>query len=69
MTNKPNSSTYIPDPACCPDLSVSQVIFSELYRVRSLPFDDYVTSVFEKYIHSLIEIEPLVRFPPTPLPQ
>ena len=39
-----------------------QVIFSDLYHVPKLPFDDYVTTVFEKYIHSLIEIEPLVRF-------
>eukprot|EP01036_Dinobryon_divergens_P032304 gene32304-41865_t len=41
------------------EFRIFKVIFSDLYHVPKLPFDDYVTTVFEKYIHSLIEIEPL----------
>eukprot|EP01036_Dinobryon_divergens_P035945 gene35945-46677_t len=45
------------------EFRIFTVIFCELYRISSaLPFADYVTLVFEKYILSLIEKQPLDWF-------
>lgn len=44
------------------EFRIYQIIFCNLFKIRlSVPFDDYVTLVFDKYILSLIKIKPLVR--------